>query len=67
MLSERRKRKIKSAIAARDRAKLKLAETEEKLEEELWDAKTEEKASYSELGTLLGVSRQRAHQIVKGR
>jgi DNA-binding XRE family transcriptional regulator len=65
MLSEHTKRKIRLARNAHWRAKESVTETAKVLAATLKEAREVDSASLAELGILLGVSRQRIHQMLK--
>ena len=66
MLDEQDKRRIKSRLKARDSAYAKVHEHNRQLREILYLTKAQTGCTLEELGEVLGVSRQRVHQILKG-
>lgn len=66
MLTEQHKRSIKSVVQKRDKAYKRAFELNEALRERLYLTKANTGCTLEELGEVVGVSRQRIHQILRG-
>lgn len=66
MLEEQKKREIIHLITMRDRARIRSDELNDVLVRTMRLTKQQTGCTLEELGELLGVSRQRIHQILKG-
>lgn len=67
MLSEQDKRSLKAALAKRDKARLKLESADQEFSHKLLLTYKSSGCTLAELGEVVGVSRQRIHQILTGR
>ena len=67
MIKESRRVSLLKKLAELKRAETRLDNARKSFRDELTDASREDKSSYQELGGIVGLSRQRIHQLIGGK
>ncbi len=67
MIKEERRRSLLKKQAEMRRAETRLDTARKNFRDELESASRDDKSSYQELGAIVGLSRQRIHQLIGGK